>query len=116
MARLRTLRISVLNVVSHPHSEERYVQLMRAAKNKRVVAPYFGNKVGMIGAFNKYSAAAASLGQVFHGSFHLFTEIDRDQPWYNVATGEQADEEEVATIQLPNDLRPEFHPVPYVFF
>jgi hypothetical protein len=70
----------------------------------------------MVGAFNKYSPVSTSLDGVFHGSFHLFTEFDQEQPWYDLSTGSQASDDDVATIQLPPDLRPEFRPVSFVFF
>jgi len=76
MSRLRTIRISALNVVSHPHSVSRYLELMSASMKKRIVANYFGNKVGMVGKFPGFQGVSKSVKDVYQGSFHLFTEFD----------------------------------------
>lgn len=110
MARLRTIRISALNVVSHPHSLDGYVTMFEKATKQRVPAIYFGNKAGMIGTFNRKDK------NIYFGTLHLFTDFDQFSNWINLKTGEAADQKEVDAINLPENLRPELERVPFVFF
>src|SRR6188472_1014870 len=100
MARLRTIRVSALNIISHPHSPDGYVAMFNKATKLRIPATYFGNKAGIIGAFNRKDK------NIYFGTMHLFTSFDQFTNWINLETGEEADQEEVDAIELPENLRP----------
>jgi len=107
---MKTLRISALNIVTHPHSKASYISLLQRAHQLRVAAKYFGNHLGVIGAFNEYYKTGAYMGTI-----HQFTDVDFQKPWLDLQTGEAASESAVRSITLPSNLKPEFKSTPFVF-
>lgn len=116
MARPRKIRAAALNIVTHPHSEEGYSMLLKAAVKNRIVARYWGNKAGMFGSMKIHRPPGRQVENVFSGEIHLFTDFDPNSSWFNITERTVASEDEVKTISLPKNWRPDHKAVPYVFF
>jgi len=99
--RPKTIRAIVLNITTHPHSAEGYVDLFRRAKRLRVVAPARGERHAIISQFGRYGD-----NEEHFGTLSTFVDFDPNDPWLNVTSGKQAEPDEVAEVSLPEDLKP----------
>lgn len=115
MARETKLKIFAVNVAMHaPHKAERYVELMKAVyKAKRVVASrgVNGLLVGELAAFDKNDWTKGMIGEIYR-----FVRIDPNDPWFNLENKEQADEDDLRNLSIPEHLKPQLVRFPFVFF
>lgn len=114
MARERSLKITRINIVTHPHSPQDYLKLMRKVFNEAQSVPVRGDQHLMIGQL-RYIDTEDHLKGMF-GKIYRFIQIDRDAPWFNVVRNDIATEEELALINIPNDLRPNCEQFDFVFY
>lgn len=114
MARDRSLRFSRINIVTHPHTPEGYIKLMRAAFNSGQSVAIRGDQHLMIGEM-RYLNADDPLQGLF-GRLYRFVHIDKNAPWFNVEKNDVATEEELAQINIPENLRPNCTMFDFVFY
>jgi hypothetical protein len=92
----------VLNITTHPHSPQGYVDLFRRAKRSKVVVRARGERHAIISQFAPYGSEAAE----YFGTMSTFVDFDPKAPWLNVTSGKQAEPDEVAEVSLPDNLKP----------
>ena len=107
--RLRVRKVNALNIVINPHPDGRYVELFQAAMRKKIVFPFFGQRTGFVSTFRK------DTGTFYRGTLALFTDIDLARKWLDFQTGEEASEDDLKKIAIPQNLRPEYQPVSFIF-
>lgn len=113
MAQKISVDYTVLNIRVHPHpSPEIYVNLFQDAYSEKRTIPLGSNT----------SAKISRLWQIeddplegFVGEIAKFNDIDADS-WINVGTGLSAEEDEVAQIHIPKDLRPNGKTFYFIFY
>lgn len=113
MARLRTLHIGALNIKTQPESTATYASLMRKAYELATAVRFRGSRGGMIGKLSE-EEFDGELIQV--GTLDMFTQIDFNKAWYNIRSKQQAEAEDVQSIKVPPNLKPEHRRVEFVFF
>ncbi|UOV01634.1 DUF4747 family protein [Pseudoxanthomonas mexicana] len=101
----RVLRLGVLNVVTQPHSADRYQRLIQRVKRRNKAGRIRGDRFGVIGTLGVPDDPKAP-GAYLQGTITTFTQIDVDGDWVNVSTGEKAEEDERKQINIPAHLRP----------
>ncbi len=106
--RLRVRKVNALNIVINPHPDGRYVELFQAAMRKKIVFPFFGQRTGFVSTFRKD-------GTFYRGTLALFTDIDLARKWLDFQTGEEASEDDLKKIAIPQNLRPEYQPISFIF-
>lgn len=115
MARSRTVTFGAVNVVlPPPHEPTRYVDLFRAAYSNRGKAKLLGDWVGMIGALSQ--ASDPIHGDIVLGEIYKFVDLDVTQNWFNMAKGKVAGADDMARLVIPDELKPHFNFLPFVFF
>ncbi|WP_199052936.1 DUF4747 family protein [Aquitalea sp. ASV15] len=114
MARDRTLRFSRINIVTHPHKPSGYVKLLRAVFHSGRSVAIRGDQHLMIGEM-RYLNSDDPLQGLF-GRLYRFVQIDKDAPWFNVEKNDVATEEELAQINIPENLRPNCEMFNFVFY
>lgn len=114
MAQDRTLVIAGLNIVTHPHSPQGYVDLLRALfAMKRPVTLRTTQKI-MLGELLPLTRGQPTEGMF--GRFYRFDQIDPESPWFNVVSHEAATDEEMAAVSIPSHLKPNLVTFDFVFF
>lgn len=113
MARNRIIRASAINIRVHtrhdPLEYEVLWKLLYGLKRPTVR----GTSGFMIGDVRK---VVGRHGQVrFAGHIYRFTNIDGTAPWFDINNHEEATEEDLARINIPENLRPNLAEVPYIF-
>lgn len=114
MAQERVIDVSGINVVTHPHSPQGYVDLFRALFRLRRPVAVRGTQHLMIGDLRL--ADEDDPLQALMGEFYRFDQIDPDLPWFNLARHEEASDDEMAAIAIPDDLVPNLVRFQFVFF
>lgn len=114
MAADRTLFVSGVNVVTHPHSPLGYVRLFQAATAKRMPVQIRGAQHIMLGELRFLDRDHPADG--LFGRVYRFDHIDSDLPWFNLQRHEEATEEEMAAIAIPDNLVPNLVLFDFVFY
>lgn len=114
MAADRTMFVSGINVVTHPHSPLRYVDLFRAATAMRQPVQIRGAQHIMLGELRPLERNDPSAG--LFGRVYRFDHIDPDLPWFNLQRHQEATEEEMAAIAIPDNLVPNLVLFDFVFY
>ena len=114
MAKEKTLRVSALNIILHPHSPERYVSILRTTRRNKITTRYRGDRHAMIGYLSQ-SGPDDATGAI-EGQIYTYSQIDPNEPWLDMETGKQADQEDLDAVSLPEHLKPSLRRYNFVFF
>jgi hypothetical protein len=115
MLRSRTIPIGVLNLAMHaPHSKARYSELIEALFAAKHSATTRGASKMMIGRL--YSGSDIPVdGDLVSGEIYTFFDLDARMPWLNMERSEEALEDEVKEVFIPENLKPHFSKFVFVF-
>lgn len=110
----KSYQISALNIVTHPHTPEKYLSLFQRAFEETTQVPIIGDKWGHIASLRKIRINNEEDFAI-HGLILKYTQINKDE-WYNITKAELATKEELGEINIPANLRPNTQQFQYVFF
>lgn len=112
MGKERTLRVGGLNIRVHTkHAAEEYGALWKALHKLRVPTTRGVNAL-MIGSVSSLDEAPDSP---LVGSIYRFTNINPDDPWFDIDEHKEADADDVAEVKIPKKLKPNLKEYPYLF-
>lgn len=115
MAHERKIPISALNIAMHePHSPSAYVDLMLGLYAMRRIVNVRALTGVLIGSMYPLDKKYPDRGLV--GEIYQFTNLDQKEPWFDVNALDEATEEEVKEIKIPEHLKPHLARFSYVFF
>jgi hypothetical protein len=114
MAADRTLVVSGINIVTHPHSPQGYVDLLRAATAMRKPVQIRGAQHIMLGELRPLDRGNPTDG--LFGRVYRFDHIDPELPWFNLERHQEATEDEMSAIAIPKDLVPNLVLFDFVFY
>lgn len=103
----------ILNIVSHPHTPELYAGLFRAAKQLDGFIRVFGDSVAMISTMSRYGDTDE---EGLHGEIFRFTDLRKDDPWFDTQTGDEATTDQLSLVSIPDRLKPHLKRTRYAFF
>lgn len=109
MSREKTIEISGINIVTHPHSPDKYLEIIRQINQKPL--PVRGHDHLMISGLRPYSGDDWSTG--IEGEIVKFSNIDEHAQWVDITSGRLAEDGDVPN--LPSHLRPNGALFPFVF-
>lgn len=110
MARDRTINIAAANITVHPHPPGIYPRLLKDAFALRRSIQCRGDQHLVMRPFHDTGEG------VLVGSMARFTAIDHELPWFNSETLDEADEDNVKNIQIPEGMHPNYMPIFFAFF
>lgn len=113
MSRESRVDVCTLNIRVHTrHHPDEYTELWKMLFRLRahVVRGHTGLMIG-----EAMSVTPGTSRSLIRGYFYKFLEIDRDEPWFDIESGEQAGQEDMSRIVIPDKLRPNLVEIPYVF-
>jgi len=115
MARLKSIKLSALNITLHPHKPADYVDLWGRLFDLRKYVDIGRDQAAMIGALEPAIPDEPLAGYV--GLIYRFTVIDVNKGWFDLESGEEADQATVRKeIRIPPNLRPNLSTFMYRFF
>ena len=112
MGKERTLHVSGLNIRVHTkHAADEYAALWKALHRLRLPTTRGVNAI-MIGSVSSLNEAADSP---LTGSLYRFTNINPDDPWFDIDEHKEADANDIAEVRIPKKLKPNLKEYPYLF-
>jgi len=112
MSTTRSVALSALNIVTHPHTSSGYVDLFADARKLKQSVKIWGDTHGMLWSWFDLEED----GEIYTGEVFTYSEIDMDQDWLDLAKGEAATAKQRAEITIPEHLKPQFKQIRFAFF
>ncbi|NJB68770.1 hypothetical protein GGQ74_002443 [Desulfobaculum xiamenense] len=114
MSRLNKLEIAVLNITTHPHSPERYLELFKDAFNLKLPIKYRGPEYLLLGRHWDIENEQPLTG--IHGVLFKYIDLDLAGAWLDLTLIEPIKSEDGSPIiPIPEDLKPNCQATPFVF-
>lgn len=111
MAQRTKLEAGALNVRTHPHNANTYRNLIRAAFSLKKPIKMRGDRHGLITSLQRVGNEAS----VIIGVLTTFIDLDIEGAWLNTDTLEEASDNELQSITIPENLRPNLMPFYFAF-
>lgn len=111
MNKIKNLTLSAINVVQHPHSKERYIDLFKELnKNKngiKILGQYYG----------QLSNIDINIEEGYiQGEIYRYTEINKNAPWLNIIEHSQIlDEEGKPKLLVEEHFKPNSKKIYFYF-
>ncbi|MGE4501976.1 MAG: DUF4747 family protein [Thiomicrospira sp.] len=113
MARRIHTKIGCVNVVTHPHTPENYVNLFNRIFESRIDVSIGHQQRMIMGALQP---GVIEQQNALTGFLYKFLDVGGDNAWYNIALNEEASDEDLREINIPRHLRPNLTKHRFVFF
>lgn len=113
MAKERTFYVSRINVVIHPHSVVRYVDLWRTAFRSRRAVEIGASFKGLIGSAHPVERNNFAAG--IQGEFYKYFDLDPAGDWFNLESAKAAEPEDLVELNIPAKLKPDLTLFNYLF-
>lgn len=107
-----SFELSGINIVTHPHSPEGYINLLKDVFRLRRSVPIKGAQHIMIGELKSLSRNDEQAG--LFGRIYRFVKIDKDLPWFNIEKHDVATEDDLMALNIPENLRPNLETFDFV--
>lgn len=115
MGKTRQLVFGAINItLPQPHTADRYVKLFKKAFSEKKTARLQGDWVALLGGVAVEDGADGD--HLVRGEFYKYISLDVTRDWYNVAKGKPADAHDLEAINIPDELKPHFQILSFVFF
>lgn len=115
MVRESTLMVGAINIAMHtPHSPARYVELFDKIYSMKKIVEAHGVHGALIG--NLYRLQKDSPEDGLIGEFYQFIQLDPNEPWFDLESKDEASEDDIQSIVIPEKLKPHLARFPFVFF
>lgn len=115
MAREKKLVAGIINVTMHPHSPEDYLKLFRDVFRSRKKVHISGDQYAMLTQLHKLDRNQDEPGPIT-GDIFKFTSIDTSANWFNTETNDFASEDDVKSLSIPDNLKPNSARFSYIFY
>lgn len=106
--------MAAFNIVTHPHSADDYAALFARARSIRQPIQVRGETHALLAT--AYEPKESEFNGVITGEVFTFLQLDPTLAWFDLVRGEQASDEQVETVNIPDNLRPHLKKIRYVFF
>lgn len=110
----RFVTVSAINVVLHPHRAQLYVKLLRQIFGTQSPVRVHGQTAVMLGSCLELDRGSPQNGLT--GVIYKFFHLDPSEPWFNTETRKAAEEAELKSIKIPENLKPHLEELSYVFY
>lgn len=116
MARVRTsaIHIGALNIVLQPHTPIKYIELLQKINRFKFSALVRGDEALLLGSC-RYIDPSNPLAGV-RGDIYKFLKLDSNEAWFNTENMDVATEDEMANLNIPDNMKPHFKRFQYIFF
>ncbi|MEZ2692267.1 DUF4747 family protein [Psychrobacter faecalis] len=112
MARMKTIKISGLNIVSQPHSPQQYVEIFERIRDSQLSFPVLGEV--HLKLVNISAVDGVNLINGIKGEILKYSNIDKDSAWVNTDKGSELTPEQ--TPNIPNNSSPNGNFFDFVFY
>lgn len=110
MSRNLKVSVSAINITTHPHSPQLYIQLFDEIYKKESKIKLRGTDWGMLGYLDR-----SQNTDFISGTILKFLNLDPNEPWLNLKTLKEVDPDANKPI-IPDHLKPHLRFAEFVFF
>ena len=114
--------VGAINVVIHPHSKDKYIELFKEAE-KLLPVNLRGDSFAQLAHVKAENSSIAGMNGLVTAEVYRYTEIDQSQRWFDKKNRKFLDDADVEDINLPEYASPNsakfsiiFDPVKHVLF
>lgn len=108
------LHIAALNITTSPPSTAtQYRKLLTSAFKAHSPAVLRSDWVGLLGSCRTVND---KQGNYLCGDFYKYFDLILTRDWFNLAEGKKADAADLKSLSIPENLKPHFNILPFVFF
>jgi Domain of unknown function (DUF4747) len=111
MGKRQKLEIGGLNIKVHPHEDGAYGDLIDLAYKIRKIAKVYGDRYGLITMLDRSDGE----GDMAYGVMSTFLELEMGGEWFNTSTMDEASENDIRQIVIPENLRPNLKTFRFAF-
>ena len=117
MARMRVLKVGVLNIKTQPHSPEKYTNLFMKTHSISIPGKIRGSDWGMIGTLRETKKSRNNEYKIVFGTIYRFLNIDPRGDWLDLKKRKPINAEEEGSVPLvPDYLKPNLKQIFYMFY
>lgn len=102
MARKIKIEVGILNIKTHPHSPDRYAELIEAVYERRNTAKVRGDRYAMLSLLDKSTVRQGYIT----GLLTTFVNIELRGQWFDTSSLSEAKTSDLRQISIPEHLRP----------
>jgi hypothetical protein len=102
-----------LNIVSQPHSIDTYIEAFKVLAQNKVQVQYHLHRQIEVGTCTDLEDVR--VPNAVTGYFFVFSRVNFDDPWLNIARNAEATNADLAQLNIPAHLAPEFRRFRYIF-
>jgi hypothetical protein len=107
----KLISLSALNIVTHPHSPEQYIELFRELEPNKSTTKMYGQHHGILSKIDINENQGYILGKLYR-----FTEINQARPWIDTIEAQQMVDQDGKPIQLvESNFKPNSREIWFVF-
>lgn len=111
MARLQKMEIGGLNLRVHPHDDGVYRSLIFSLYEIKKIAKIHGDRFGLITSLDH----GEEEDGIIYGTLSSFLEIEMGGDWFNTETMDEASDNDIRRIQIPENLHPNLKTFRFAF-
>ncbi|QYK02417.1 DUF4747 family protein [Shewanella psychrotolerans] len=111
----KKLVVGAINITIQPHSPDMYLKLFRDVYKLKSPIKISGDQYALLSSLHKVKSGQKEPGPIT-GDIYRFTSIDSDSPWFNLDTGDFADDSLMDDIKIPDNLKPNGARFSYIFY
>lgn len=115
MAREKKLIVGAINITIQPHTPQKYLELFKDTFKLKNTVNISGDHYGLLANMYKVDREQGELGPIT-GDIFKFTNIDKNAQWFNVSTNDFASADDVDSVNIPDNLKPNSSRFSYIFF
>lgn len=113
MAHTKKIVVGAINIKTHPHTPEKYSEMMMSAYEMNRILKLRGMDYGMIGSMHPFNKDNHADG--FWGTVYRFINIDPEEQWLDLTKRKPVIQEEDAKPIVPDHLKPHLRQASFVF-
>jgi hypothetical protein len=113
MSKDKTFRVGVMNIVIHPHTHQKYVELWRTTFRARRSVELRSKFKALIGSHHPINSSDHLQG--IEGEIYKFFDLDPNGAWYDLDSAKAANQDDLNQIKIPAKLKPDLALFNYVF-
>lgn len=113
MIKTKTILLGILNITTHPHSPEVYVDALKTAQSAEMFVKLRGDTYGYL---NSFVPVGSEKTGVHMGQLFKFMDISKYDAWFDSRTGDQLEKDELGNIKIPEYAKAKLKKIRFFFF
>lgn len=105
MSKEKKTIVGAINITMQPHSPKKYASLLMKANKLRAPIQIRGDGYGILSGARKIKDSEEGNLE-FTGDIFRFTNIDKNEHWFNLSKFDFANDEDLDRVRLPDELKP----------